>query len=389
MNAQLNRRGFLAASCLSAAAMVSHRVLGGESAPPVYGDYPQPVADYLKRLYDPAKRKHAFRADYPGGFANWQKEWRPALRRLLALEKIAAAASGHEVKVDLAEPQELGNFTRTQGWIETEPHVRIPFWLLRPKGDGPFPLAMLPHGHDRRGHDTTAGVYHDEAHRKKSLAEDRDVGLQAVERGFVAIAPAVRGLAVDGVPDDRRRHGGANCRSQAMHCFAAGRTAMGERVWDMQRLIDWAARLPDVDTRNVLMMGNSGGGTLTLYASAVDERITVAVPSCSFCSLISPTGYLYYCDCNMSPGILEHGEMWDVAGLTAPRHMLAVNGRLDKLFAIADVERAAARTKAIFAAAGCPDHFQHRFGDAGHRFYADLMWPFVTKALDRESDRNT
>ena len=54
-----------------------------------------------------------------------------------------------------------------------------------------------------------------------------------------------------------------------------------------------------------------------------------------------------------------------------------------------DVERAAARTKAIFTAAGCPDHFRHRFGDAGHRFYAELMWPFVTKALGRTSDRST
>jgi dienelactone hydrolase len=166
-----------------------------------------------------------------------------------------------------------------------------------------------------------------------------------------------------------------------MHCLAGGRTAMGERVWDMQRILDWAGKLPDIDSRRVLMMGNSGGGMVTLYASAVDERITVAVPSCSFCSLTSPTGYLYHCDCNMVPGILAHAEMADVAGLTAPRHMLAVNGREDRLFAVADVERAAAGAKAIFTAAECPDHFDHRFGDAGHRFYAHLMWPFVMKVL--------
>jgi hypothetical protein len=224
-------------------------------------------------------------------------------------------------------------------------------------------------------------VYADEAHRQRSLAEDRNVAVQAVERGLLAIAPAVRGLAVDGVPDQRRRHGGSNCRSQLMHCLAAGRTAMGERVWDMQRLADWALDLPEVDASRALMMGNSGGGMVTLYASALDERITVAVPSCSFCSLISPTGYLYHCDCNLVPGILRHAEMCDVAGLTAPRHMLAVNGRQDRLFAVADVQRAAAGTKAIFTAAGCPDRFEHRFGEAGHRFYADLMWPFVMKAL--------
>jgi cephalosporin-C deacetylase-like acetyl esterase len=381
MNARLDRRSFLTASCLSAAALASGAAVAAPEPPTLYGDYPEPVADYLRRLYDPARREHAFRPEAPGGFDEWQKSWRATLRGLLALDKIAAAADGHEVKVEMAEPEDLGGLTRVKGRIETEPHVRVPFWLLRPKGEGPFPLAVLPHGHDPRGHDTTAGVYHDEGHRRKSIAEDRNVGVQAAERGFVAIAPAVRGLAVDGVPDQRRRHGARNCRSQLMHCLAAGRTAMGERVWDMARLIDWGAKLPGVDARNVLMMGNSGGGMVTLYASALDERITVAVPSCSFCSLVSPTGYLYHCDCNMIPAILEHAEMWEVAGLTAPRHMLALNGRQDKLFDLPDVERAAGRTKAIFAAAGCPDHFQHRFGDAGHRFYADLMWPFVMNAL--------
>jgi dienelactone hydrolase len=381
MNARLDRRSFLAASCLSAAALASEAAAAEPEPPAVYGEYPEPVADYLQRLYDPARRKHAFPTDDSGGFAAWQQSWRAALRRLLALDKIAAAADGHQVKVEVAEPEDLGELTRAKGWIQTEPHVRVPFWLLQPKGEGPFPLAVLPHGHDPHGHDTTAGVYQDEAHRRKSIAEDRSVAVQAAERGFVAIAPAVRGLAVDGVPDQRRRHGERDCRSQLMHCLAAGRTAMGERVWDMGRLIDWGAKLPGVDARNVLMMGNSGGGMVTLYASAVDERITIAVPSCSFCSLISPTGYLYHCDCNMIPGLLEHAEMWEVAGLTAPRQMLAVNGRQDALFDVADVERAAVRTKAIFAAAGCPDHFQHRFGDAGHRFYADLMWPFVMNAL--------
>jgi dienelactone hydrolase len=350
-------------------------------ANPVYGQYTEPVEGYLKRLYDPSKRTHRFRPDYPGGFEKWKTEWRAELTRLLGVDRIANANKTHTPNVEAGEPEDLGTYTRVKGWIETEPHVRIPFWLLRPKGEGPFPLALFPHGHDQRGPDTTAGVYHDEAHREKSIAEDRNVAVQAVERGFLAIAPAVRGLAVDGVPDQRRRHGGSNCRSQLMHCLAAGRSAMGERVWDMQCIADWALALPEVDTRKVLMMGNSGGGMVTLYASALDERITVAVPSCSFCSLVSPTGYLYHCDCNMVPGILQRAEMRDVAGLTAPRHMLVVNGREDRLFAIADVQRAAAETKAIFVDAGCADHFEHRFGEAGHRFYADLMWPFVMKAL--------
>ena len=106
--------------------------------------------------------------------------------------------------------------------IETEPDVRIPFWLLKPKGKGPWPLGVFPHGHDRVGYNTTAGVYSDDAHKQKSLAEDRDVAVQAVKLGFVSIAPAVRGLSTDGVPDLHDRHGKRDCRSQAMTVFWRG-----------------------------------------------------------------------------------------------------------------------------------------------------------------------
>lgn len=266
--------------------------------------------------------------------------------------------------------------------IETEPDVRISFWLLKPKGDGPWPLGVFPHGHDRIGHNTTAGVYSDDNHKRKSLAEDRDVAVQAVKLGFLAIAPAVRGLSTDGVPDLYDRHGKRDCRSQAIHCLLAGRTATGERVWDMQRILDWTTKLQDVDARHVLMMGNSGGGMITLFTAACDERIGIAVPSCSFAPTASESGYIFHCDCNMVPGLIELGGLTGVAGLIAPRHLLAVNGRTDSLFSEAAIERAVRETEALYEAAGRPERFQHRWGAAGHRFYADLMWPFVTDALE-------
>ncbi len=354
---------------------------------------PADVERFLKGIYAEENQQYTFRADYPGGFQRWQSDARPVLRRLVGLDKIAEQVGGHKPIVELNSAEDKGDYTIWKGQIETEPNVRFPFWLLRPKGDGPFPFAVLPHGHDRRGHDTYAGVYHDEAHREQSLAQDRDVAVQAVKRGFVAIAPAVRGLATaaNGVPDVFDRHGSRDCRSHFMHCILAGRTAIGERVWDMSRLIDWAATLPDVDTKNILMMGNSGGGVVTMYAAACDERITIAVPSCSFSVIASREGRIYHCDCCAIPGILGWGELYDVCGLVAPRHLLAVNGVKDTLHTDTDINRSAERVRAIFKAAGVPDHFEHRWGPEGHRFYSNLMWPFVMKAmtpLGTDQDQN-
>ena len=165
-----------------------------------------------------------------------------------------------------------------------------------------------------------------------------------------------------------------------MHCLLAGRTAIGERVWDMQKLIDWAVALPKVDKSQILMMGNSGGGFVTMYSAALDPRITIAVPSCSFDRLVADDGRIYQCDCNTVPGILEHGGMADVVGLIAPRHLLIVNGHGDSLHNDDDIRKESAEVKKVFIAAGVPDRFDHRWGNDGHRFYKDLMWPFVMNA---------
>ncbi len=368
-------------------------VLMGQSAPcevlcgqeTAVDAYPPNVAAYLQRIYAKDVRQLAYGEDYVGGFDRWQQDARKALRVRLGLEKIVASVGDHRPTVHLGEPEDLGKYIRRKGVMETEPDVHIPFWLLKPKGKGPFPLGLFPHGHDSRGHDTTAGVYADDAHRKKSLAEDRDVAVQAAKLGFVAIAPAVRGLAVDGVPDLNARHGNRPCRSQLMHCLVAGRTAIGERVWDMQRLTDWATTLPEVDAKHILMMGNSGGGMVTLFSAACDQRIGIAVPSCSFAPTVSDDGYLFHCDCNMVPGILDIGGLPGVAGLIAPRYLLAVNGRQDKLFTEKVIEDGAATVETVYTAAGCPDRFEHHWGQAGHRFYANLMWPFVMEAVAEDA----
>jgi hypothetical protein len=50
-------------------------------------------------------------------------------------------------------------------------------------------------------------------------------------------------------------------------------------VWDSQRLLDYLYTLPEVDRSRIGMIGHSLGGKMTLYATAMDDRITAAVSS--------------------------------------------------------------------------------------------------------------
>jgi dienelactone hydrolase len=330
---------------------------------------------YLRRITQESGRRYACTATSRSEFDAWQAEARPALCRLIGLERIELQCGGHTPRVELGEAEVLGGYARQACTIETEPDVTVPFYLLGPEGDGPFPLALTPHGHGEFG--SYAGVAKNEHDEERIHREDHDVAVQAAKRGYLAIAPATRGLGCPGVPDDSGRYGGKDCRSQVVHAVMAGRTAVGERVWDMQRLLDWATQREDVAGNRVLMLGNSGGGVVTTYTAACDTRVSLAVPSCSFTLLVRRDGRAHHCDCNTVPGIFTFGDLYDVAGLIAPRPLLVLNGREDPLFINEDVEVAFARLRPIYDAADASERLVHRWGPAGHRFYGDLIWDFV------------
>ncbi len=355
-------------------------------------EYPDRPARYLQRIHATSstvvKGALSFREGFPGGFEAWQKAARNELRALLGLDRIRDGAHAHRPTVHLGQVTNVNGYTRQRGSIQTEPRVTIPFWLLRPTKDATErrPLVICAHGHDSDGWNTYAGVYRDESHRLKTQAKDGDIGVQAVKRGFVVLVPATRGLAeATQIPDPKRRHGDRPCRAQLVHCLLAGRTAVGERVWDVQRLLDWAlTELNDIDQDKVVLLGNSGGGVLTVYAAALDERVSVAVPSCSFTSYTSKSGFIFHCDCCLVPRAqVQLGDMADIGALTAPRPLLAVHGRQDGLHSFPDVERAMARVHSIYKAANAENQFRHEWGDEGHKFYPKIMWPFIESSLDR------
>src|SRR5205085_9343686 len=64
-----------------------------------------------------------------------------------------------------------------------------------------------------------------------------------------------------------------------------GRGAATYRIWDGIRSLDYLAGRPEIDPARHGCTGNSGGGTLTAYLMALDDRIAVAAPSCYITSL--------------------------------------------------------------------------------------------------------
>jgi len=336
---------------------------------------------YVPVLEEETHRTHAFRASNPEEALAWQRAFRPVLRRLLGLDAIAERGEPPMTARRLSETA-FDDHVREEWRLETERGFELPFYLLKPVGaGGRLPVVITPHGHGKAGKETYVGNYASQKEREEGTLGERDIALQAVREGYLAIAPDMRGFAGLRRRQEIERDANNSCRTLQMHALLFGRTLVGERVWDVQRLIDWAVARPDVDPERIVVTGNSGGGTVTLFAGAVDERIRVCIPASYFCTFKDSIGSIHHCECNYIPGIMRHAEMWDVAGLVAPRPFMAVNGNEDRIFPIEATRRSFAKLQEIYRAFGAADRCRLSENDGGHRYYKKDVWPFVRESL--------
>ncbi|MFO7696193.1 MAG: alpha/beta hydrolase family protein [Anaerolineae bacterium] len=339
--------------------------------------------EHFAHLYNIAQREYAFRATTLEQVYAWQQAFRPRLEEALGLDAIAAQVAGHVPCATQLDESDESDHIRQRWVLQVEPTVPLPFVLLLPKGsEAARPLIITPHGHGRNT-ELYAGIYHSEEERLSIVEGERDVALQAVREGYIAIAPTTRGFGETRTEADREADVTSSCRTLLMHDVLVGRTPIGDRVWDVSRLLDWAlANLP-VDPRRVAVTGNSGGGTVSLFAAACDERIAVAAPASYFCTFAGSIGSIHHCDCNYVPGLLNLGEMYDVAGLIAPRAFIAIAGRQDPIFPIDQVRLGFERLQTIYAVAGVPERCALFVGEGGHRYYKQGAWPFIRQQFAR------
>jgi len=333
---------------------------------------------HYEALYRSTPREFPFKATAPEELRAWQEEFRPRLRDALGLTNMERDLARHRPRAECVQTAYMGDHVREKWYLWTEPYVPLPFWLLSPKDkSGKLPVVLTPHGHNHPG--IYVGIALDEQQQKSIAEGERDIAVQAVREGYLAIAPTARGFGETRTSADRKEEKLSSCRTRLMHGLLVGRTPIGERVWDISRLIDWAVERDDADASRIAITGNSGGGTVSLFAAACDERIAIAVPSCYFCTFAGSIGSIFHCDCNYVPGILRLGEMYDVAGLIAPRPFCAIAGKEDGIFPIDHVREAFSQLERLYEVAGVPDRCELFVGEGGHRYYAAGAWPFIRK----------
>ncbi|MET9019170.1 alpha/beta hydrolase family protein [Actinopolymorpha sp. NPDC004070] len=311
-----------------------------------------------------------------GDAAAWQARLRPKVRELLGMPEPSALPL--RVRTLWRSELELGTVEKVA--FAAEPHADVVAYFCVPYDrPAPYPTVICLQGHSTGMHVSIARERDDES-APFEVEGDRDFALGAMRHGFAALCIEQRsfGYRREQVQSAVSPHG---CHDAAMQALLLGRTLVGERVFDVDRGIDYLAERGDVDLSCLGVMGNSGGGTATIYAAAVLDRVRFAMPSCALCTFADSIMSIYHCADNYVPGILRWAEAADVLGLFAPKPLVVVAGRDDAIFPLTGVRRAFDDLRKIYAASGADQQCRLVIGDGGHRFYEKQAWQALLEVL--------
>ena len=265
------------------------------------------------------------------------------------------------------------------------------FWvtgnLYIPEGRGPFPAVISPCGHYPLA---------------RMQPDYQFVYMNLVHAGFVV-------LAYDPIGQGERRQfwnpeKGPEIDDPVYEHSLPGQVLilMGEnltqyRVWDGMRSIDYLLTRPEVDRDKIGCAGHSGGGTLTLFISAVDERVKCAVVNEGGTTHrwpMSPPLWSHLpcpdVEQNFFPAALYGADLCDLHQAIAPRPLLALIENYSPRF-----NQAADHIRQRYKQLGVPEKFATAEANDPHAWTVKLRlattdwlsrWFYNRPGPDREPD---
>lgn len=340
-------------------------------------------AHALWSLYQPENAPMRFTAQSLEDARAWQPPVRSALRDVIGFQDLPAVP----LQPILIETVDKGDYVRQKILLHTTPWTTMPVYILIPKGaEGPLPAVLAFHGHGY-GVKDIVGLWEDGEERETpDDGYHKDFGVALCRQGFLVAAPEVSCFG-ERLGDYSYLNSAIGqevpytCHHTAALAFHLGGSVVGLRALDGTRLVDYLESRPDVDMQRLGAMGISGGGMHTLFSACLDPRIRACVISGYFCTFRRSIFGMHHCTCNYVPGLHRFGEIYDLAGLIAPRPILVEAGTHDPIFPIAGVKESVARAREIYGVFGAGDQIETDYFEGRHRISGRRAYTFLWEKL--------
>lgn len=349
----------------------------------------------MLRKFDRFARRDSFKGTTRAEFVQWRSQTRCLLHGLLGLDKMEPCELNPVLEEVVVLPDGI---RREHIRIQVEPDVWMPMFVLVPPDAGPSVRPFLcPPGHNGDGKYSVAGL--DEYSRVREIIQQYhyDYGYQLARMGYVAVCPDCRGFG-----ERREKQEDTWDPAKAVKGDCYGLAHMGEPLgipvagmlaWDLMRAVDYLMERGEWDRDAVGCLGFSGGGMQTLWLSAMDERIRLAVIS----------GYMYgyrdalltlnqNCSCNYVPHLWEHLDMGDIAGLIAPRPLLIQSCRGDRLNGPSGIGNAIEQVDIIrnaYKVMEAPELVFHEICEGPHQWHGEKLKVHLGQLTDRYNQFKT
>lgn len=303
--------------------------------------------------------------------ADWQKRRDHVLANLQLVMGDLPAANKVPLDLKVEGEEKLEKVIRKKVSFAVGKDDRVTAYLLVPRDlKGKLPAMLCLHQTTKIGSGEPAGV--------GGLPNLR-YALELAERGYVTLAP------------DYPNFGGYKIDMYAQGYASATMKGVINHI----RGVDVLQALPEVDGDRIGCIGHSLGGHNTLFVTAFEPRIKLAVTSCGFNSFAkyrkghladwSHKGYM--------PKIAsEYGnaaskvpfDFTEILGVIAPRPVFVNAPRKDNDFEVEGVPDCVTAAAPVYKLLGAPDRVEVVHPDAGHDFPPDVRlkaYAFIDRHL--------
>ncbi|WP_165075139.1 alpha/beta hydrolase family protein [Paludisphaera rhizosphaerae] len=330
----------------------------------------------------PAGMKAFFKAEvdriaaHPLGDAQSAEDWkakRPeAQRRMREMLGLDPMPPRTDLKAEIRGTVEAPDFVVERLVFQSSPGLYVTANLFRPKVvEKPLPAIVYVCGHGKEEKDGV--IFGNKTHYQHHAA-------WYAANGYVCLV--LDTLQLGEVPG--LHHGTHHLNMWWWQ--SRGYTPAGVEVWNGIRAIDYLCSRPEVDADRIGVTGRSGGGAMSWYLGAVDDRLKVVVAVAGITDLQDhvvagnpkvayPEGVVDgHCDCMY----FVNTYRWDytmLAALVAPKALLVENNDVDPIFPEVGVRRIYGTLEKVYDWYGTRERLDIVIGKGGHADTPELRHP--------------